>query len=64
MDKIQQQIERLVKEHGTLTAVSKATGIQLSYLSLLRRGKRGREIRDPLLKKLGLERRIIYRRIK
>jgi hypothetical protein len=62
MDKIRRQIEWLIKKHGGLTKAANATGIAVSYLCLLRHGKR--LCRDPTLKKLGLERRVIIRRIK
>jgi hypothetical protein len=62
MDKVKQQIERLVKQHGTLSAAAKAVGLQVSYMCLLRKGKR--VCKDAALRKLGLERRIIIRRIK
>ena len=40
----------------------KAVGLQVSYMCLLRKGKR--VCKDAALRKLGLERRIIIRRIK
>lgn len=54
-------VERLVKTHGGLRKAARATGIQAPYLCRLRSGAKDNPS-DEILSKLGIERRVTYRK--
>lgn len=59
---LQTAVEALIRKHDGLRAAARAIGIDAGYLSRLRTGKRT-DPSDEQLFKLGLERRVIYRKI-
>lgn len=55
-------LEALVRECGTKKAAANALGISPSYFGDIYQGRRS--VTDPLLKKLGLRRRVVVERVK
>jgi hypothetical protein len=60
MTEIKRAVERIVKKHGGLNKAGRAVGIDPPYLSRLRTGKKINPSAN-ILKRLGIERRIVYR---
>ena len=61
---LQERIDELVAQHGSLRAVARVTGIDVAYLSRLRSGDKDWPS-HAILKQLGLRRVVRYeRRIK
>ena len=59
MSEIQKAVERAVDQHGGLRAAARALGMQAPYLCKLRRGQ-ALDPSDKILRKLGLNRRVLY----
>lgn len=57
---LQQHIDELIAKHGGLRAAARATGIDVGYLWRIRVGEK-RNPQEKTLKKLGLERSVLYR---
>ena len=62
-DGLREHIEALIKEHGTLTALSRRSGISVDYLGHMRAGRKTNP-GPNVLKKLGLRRVVRFDRIK
>ncbi|GAB1406134.1 hypothetical protein MASR1M8_00530 [Thermomonas brevis] len=60
---IRTRIQQLQQEHGGLRAAARATGMSASYMIRLRDGEK-LEPSARLLRKLGLEKKVTYARIK
>ena len=60
---ISERIQQLQREHGGLRAAARATGMSPSYMIRLRDGEK-LEPSALLLRKLGLEKKVTYARIK
>ena len=60
---IQERINELVAQHGSLRAVSRVTEIDVGYLSRLRAGEKVNAEADKL-RRLGLRRVVSYERLK
>jgi transcriptional regulator with XRE-family HTH domain len=54
-----ERVQELVKLHGSLRAVARKTGVDVAYLKRLRDGEK-QNPSDDTLKKLGIEKRILY----
>lgn len=54
-----ERIDQLVEQHGSLRAVARMTGIEVSYLSRLRAGEKVNPLKDTL-RRLGLRRVVTY----
>lgn len=61
--KISARIKQLQRDHGGLRAAARAIGMSPSYMIRLRDGKK-LEPSVRLLRKLGLEKKVTYARIK
>lgn len=60
---LQERIDQLVTQHGSLRAVSRVTGIDAGYLSRLRSGEKVNPEKDKL-RRLGLRRVVNYEMLK
>lgn len=60
---LQERIDELVQQHGSLRAVARVTEIDAGYLSRLRTGEKANPEKDKL-RRLGLRRVVSYERIK
>lgn len=60
---LQERIDELVAQHGSLRAVARVTEIDVGYLSRLRTGEKVNPEKDKL-RRLGLRRVVSYERIK
>jgi len=60
---IQDRINELVAQHGSLREVARVTGIDVGYLSRLRTGEKAAPETDKL-SRIGLRRVVSYERIK
>ena len=60
---LQDRIEELVAQHGSLRAVARVTEIDAGYLSRLRTGEKANPEKDKL-RRLGLRRVVGYERLK
>ena len=60
---LQDRIDELVAQHGSLRAVARVTEIDAGYLSRLRSGEKANPEKDKL-RRLGLRRVVAYERIK
>lgn len=60
---LQERIEQLVAQHGSLRAASRVTEIHVSYLCRLRSGEVANPSKDKL-RRLGLRRVVSYQLIK
>ena len=60
---LQDRIDELVAQHGSLRAVARVTEIDAGYLSRLRTGEKVNPEKDKL-RRLGLRRVVSYERIK
>ena len=60
---LQDRIDELVQQHGSLRAVARVTEIDVGYLSRLRSGEKARPEKDKL-RRLGLRRVVSYERLK
>lgn len=60
---LQDRIDELVVQHGSLRAVARVTEIDVGYLSRLRAGEKVNPEKDKL-RRLGLRRVVSYERIK
>jgi siroheme synthase (precorrin-2 oxidase/ferrochelatase) len=60
---LQERIDELVQQHGSLRAVARVTEIDAGYLSRLRAGEKVNPEKDKL-RRLGLRRVVSYERIK
>jgi transcriptional regulator with XRE-family HTH domain len=56
---LQERIEMLVSQHGSLRAVARVTEIDVGYLSRLRSGEKSNPEKDKL-RRLGLRRVVSY----
>lgn len=56
---LQERIDQLVRQHGSLRAVARVIEIDAGYLSRLRAGEKARP-GDVLLRKMGLRRVVTY----
>ena len=59
---IQERINELVWQHGSLRAVARVTEIDVGYLSRLRTGQK-ENLDDKKLRRLGLRRVVIFERL-
>lgn len=59
---IQDRINELVTQHGSLREAARVTGIDVGYLSRLRAGEKSNPETDKL-RKIGLRRVVSYERI-
>lgn len=57
---IKTRIDQLVHKHGTLRGAARATGVDVGYLSRLRKGSKAQPS-DEVLERLGLQRVVSYR---
>ena len=60
---LQDRIDELVAQHGSLRAVARVTEIDAGYLSRLRTGEKVNPEKDKL-RRLGLRRVVTFERIK
>ena len=60
---LQDRIDELVAQHGSLRAVARVTEIDAGYLSRLRSGEKVNPEKDKL-RRLGLRRVVAYERLK
>lgn len=60
---LQERINELVQQHGSLRAVARVTEIDVGYLSRLRSGEKARPEVDKL-RRLGLRRVVSYELLK
>lgn len=60
---LQERIDQLVTQHGSLQAVSRVLRIDVGYLSRLRSGEKSRP-GDDTLRSLGLRRVVSYELLK
>ena len=60
---LQDRIDELVAQHGSLRAVARVTEIDAGYLSRLRTGEKVNPEKDKL-RRLGLRRVVSYERLK
>lgn len=60
---LQDRIDELVAQHGSLRAVARVTDIDAGYLSRLRTGEKVNPEKDKL-RRLGLRRVVTFERIK
>lgn len=60
---LQERIDQLVQQHGSLRAVARVTEIDAGYLSRLRSGDKMNPEKDKL-RRLGLRRVVIYEVLK
>lgn len=60
---LQDCIDELVQQHGSLRAVARVTEIDVGYLSRLRTGEKVNPDKDKL-RRLGLRRVVSYERLK
>lgn len=60
---LQERIDELVAQHGSLRAVSRVTEIDAGYLSRLRAGEKANPEKDKL-RRLGLRRVVTFERLK
>lgn len=60
---LQERIDELVQQHGSLRAAARVTEIDAGYLSRLRAGEKVNPEKDKL-RRLGLRRVVSYERIK
>jgi hypothetical protein len=60
---LQERIEELVAQHGSLRAVARVTEIDVGYLSRLRSGEKAKPENDKL-HRLGLKSLVTYERLK
>lgn len=60
---LQERIDELVQQHGSLRAVARVTEIDAGYLSRLRAGEKVNPEKDKL-RRLGLRRVVSYERLK
>jgi len=60
---LQDRIDELVAQHGSLRAVARVTEIDVGYLSRLRTGQKANPEKDKL-RRLGLRRVVTFERIK
>lgn len=58
---LQQRVQQLIREHGTLRAASRAVCIDVGYLSRLEHGEKSNPS-DDILARLGLVKVVTYRR--
>lgn len=56
---LQERIDQLVQQHGSLRAVARVTEIDAGYLSRLRSGEKARP-ENAKLRRLGLRRVVTY----
>lgn len=56
----EERIQELVRLHGSYRAAAKSTGA--SYTFLYRVANNGKQASDNLLRKIGLERHVVYMR--
>jgi len=64
MKTLKPHIDTLIARHGSMRAAAEAIQVDVSTLSRLRSGERGEQIGEELLKRLGLERVVSFRRVK
>jgi len=62
MTEVQRAAERLVKFYGGIRPAARATGLDHGYLYHLLRGNKSNPS-DDVLSKLGIERRVTFRRM-
>lgn len=60
---LQERIDELVAQHGSLRAVARVTEIAAGYLSRLRTGEKANPEKDKL-RRLGLRRVVTFERLK
>lgn len=60
---LQERIDELVAQHGSLRAVARVTDIDVGYLSRLRAGEKANPEKDKL-RRLGLRRVVSYEPLK
>lgn len=60
---LQDRIDELVAQHGSLRAVARVTEIDVGYLSRLRNGEKVNPEKDKL-RRLGLRRVVTFERLK
>lgn len=60
---LQERIDQLVVQHGSLRAVARVTEINAGYLSRLRNGEKVNPEKDKL-RRLGLRRVVTFERLK
>lgn len=60
---LQDRIDELVAQHGSLRAVARVTEIDVGYLSRLRTGYKANPEKDKL-RRLGLRRVVTFERLK
>lgn len=60
---LQERIDELVSQHGSLRAVARVTEIDAGYLSRLRTGEKVNPEKDKL-RRLGLRRVVTFERLK
>ncbi len=60
---LQDRIDELVAQHGSLRAVARVTEIDVGYLSRLRAGEKANPEKDKL-RRLGLRRVVTFERLK
>lgn len=54
------ELEKRITKAASLRALAREWGVSAAYLSEVRRG--GRPVSDKLMAKLGIERRVTYRK--